>query len=161
VTIKFSKTGGSSKGIRDIIETEIVDFSRKNPGIVVYLKPRMKPTPVMVCEYLNGTRHWQILHKFGRDEIMAWLDYYVTRSGDPVKRYRKPCHTDWPSVQGVWNPFLNIPTALNVTPFPVPGRSQVLPQKVTATEQLLEMVSEGSQKALIIEQHRREHEHDP
>ncbi|KAI1309094.1 39S ribosomal protein L43, mitochondrial [Halotydeus destructor] len=153
VTVKFSKSGGTSKGARDFIESDIVDFSRNNPSVVVYLKPRKKPTPVLICEYVNGTRHWMNLKNFNRDEIVSWLDYYVTRCGDQVKRYRKPNHTDWPTIQGMWTPFTHIPTELNVSEFPQPLRAEWKEPLPSATEQLLKIIEENKLKSMILSEH--------
>lgn len=153
MTFKFRKDGVASKGLRDFIETDIVNFSRANPGIAIYLKPRLKPTPVMVCEYLNNTYHWFCLDKMSQKEVVEWLDYHVTRSGDPVKRYRKPHHTDWPSIQGVWTPFTNIPPHISVDGFPNSERS-VRPEKYpTATEQLLKLQQEDDVDSSLILKH--------
>lgn len=36
---------------REFIENHLLDFTRKNPGIVVYLKPRRHRKPVLYAEY--------------------------------------------------------------------------------------------------------------
>lgn len=36
---------------RDFLETNLIDFAKNNPGVVVYLKPRRHRGPVMVAEY--------------------------------------------------------------------------------------------------------------
>ena len=36
---------------REFIENHLLDFTRKNPGIVVYLKPRRHRIPVLYAEY--------------------------------------------------------------------------------------------------------------
>lgn len=36
---------------RDFIENDILDFTKANPEIVVYLKPRRHHSPVVVAEY--------------------------------------------------------------------------------------------------------------
>lgn len=51
ITLKFCKSSGSSRGFRDFIETELVNFAKENPGIVVYVKPRRHKTPVISAEY--------------------------------------------------------------------------------------------------------------
>lgn len=139
MTIKFSKYGGNAKGVRDFIEHDIVDFARANPGVALYLKPRRKQTPVLIAEYLNGSRHWFSMHNFTRDELKQWLDFYVNRSGAPIQRFRKPHHTDWPSIQGVWTPFVNVPPEMNVTEWPNEERGRLNAPKPTATEQLIRL----------------------
>merc|ERR1712062_99558 len=51
ITIKFCKSHITSKGVRDFIE-HLMDFTRRHPGVVVYLKPRRFKTPMIVGEYL-------------------------------------------------------------------------------------------------------------
>jgi large subunit ribosomal protein L43 len=139
VTFKFCKIGGSNKGLRDFIEHDIVNFCRDNPGVAVYLKPRFKPTPIMISEYLNGTRHWLNIKDMERLHIKEWLDFHLTRSGQPIQKFLKTQHTDWPSIQGVWTPFLHVPPELNVSDFPVESRGRARQQFVSATQQLLRL----------------------
>jgi large subunit ribosomal protein L43 len=51
MTIKFCKSHGGSRGVRDFIENDLVAFARDNPGVVMYLKPRRHRSPVVVAEY--------------------------------------------------------------------------------------------------------------
>ena len=51
ITIKFCKNHGSSQGVRDFIENDLVHFAKENPGVVVYVKPRRHRSPVVVAEF--------------------------------------------------------------------------------------------------------------
>lgn len=51
ITLKFCKSHGSSKGIREFIENNLVDFAKENPSVVLYVKPRRHRSPVLVAEY--------------------------------------------------------------------------------------------------------------
>ncbi|VEL41447.1 unnamed protein product [Protopolystoma xenopodis] len=51
LTLKFCKSRSDNKGMRDFIEEGLVDFARKNPGTVVYVKPRRHRAPLIVAEY--------------------------------------------------------------------------------------------------------------
>lgn len=51
ITFKFCKTRGDSRGVRDFIESEIVNFARANPSVVFYVKPRRHRAPLLVAEY--------------------------------------------------------------------------------------------------------------
>lgn len=37
--------------IREFIESELIDFARNNPGVVVYVKPRRHRGPTLTAEY--------------------------------------------------------------------------------------------------------------
>lgn len=156
ITFKFGKVGGGSRGVREFIETDLVNFSRSNPGIAIYLKPRMSESPVIVAEYLNGSRHWFSLRTMNKMEVTEWIDFHVNKSGERVKRYRKYHQTEWPSVQGVWTPFLNLPSELNVQSFPNQERGERKSKYLSATDQLLELQEEGDASPHIIEEHKTE-----
>nr|SVE86451.1 EOG090X0FS9 [Daphnia similis]SVE87078.1 EOG090X0FS9 [Daphnia similis]SVE87702.1 EOG090X0FS9 [Daphnia similis] len=139
ITLKFCKSHGGSRGVRDFIESDLMEFAKTNPGTVVYLKPRRHRSPCMVAEYLNGEREYLSCHEFSRDEVYKWLSYMCTRSGIPVMRFRKYQHTDYPTIQGVWNPFTHQAPEINVAEFPHEVLSKPIDQGPTATEQLIEI----------------------
>jgi large subunit ribosomal protein L43 len=51
ITIKYCKSNGSSKGMRDFIENHLVEFAKTNQNVAVYVKPRRHRGPVVVAEY--------------------------------------------------------------------------------------------------------------
>lgn len=142
ITLKFCKTTRQSKGVRDFIEQDLIDFTNKNPGVVVYLKPRRFKTGVVVGEYLDGSYHWQSFHKMTREEVKLWLEFMTTRSGQAIQVFIKEHKVDWPSTQGPWHPFLNKPTELNVSTFPNEKRSRFIPKKQSATDELIKIHQE-------------------
>jgi large subunit ribosomal protein L43 len=118
MTIKFCKSHGSSNGVRNFIETDMVDFARRNPGIAMYLKPRRHRSPVVVAEYLNGERHWMSLQNCEMEEVAKWLEVLSTSASEGNIRYKAFQHTDNPSVQGVWTPFTYKTPDHNIMEFP-------------------------------------------
>nr|CAG4651407.1 EOG090X0FS9 [Simocephalus serrulatus]SVE94563.1 EOG090X0FS9 [Simocephalus serrulatus] len=139
ITLKFCKNHGGSRGVRDFIESDLMDFAKSNPGTVVYLKPRRHRSPCAVAEYLNGEREYLSLHEFTRDEVQKWLSYMRTRSGIPTMRFRKYQHTDYPTIQGVWNPFTHQAAEINTAEFPHEDLSKPVNLAPSATEQLIEI----------------------
>jgi len=140
ITLRFCKSSGSSRGMRDFIETDLITFAQDHPGTAVYLKPRRHKSPSFVAEYLNGERSVISCHNFTSQQMVKWLNLYTTRSGIPLMKYLKMWHTECPSVQGVWSPFTNMDPALNVTRFPSEEFSKPAWEEKSATEELLEMV---------------------
>ncbi|XP_026318511.1 39S ribosomal protein L43, mitochondrial [Hyposmocoma kahamanoa] len=137
IVLKFCKSHGGSRGLRDYIEQNLVDFAKENPGIVVYLKPRRHRSAVVVGEYLNGERVWMSLHNKTHSEITKWIEVLRTQHGDVSSvRLRKFQHTEYPSVQGPWTPFTFKDSELNVANLPDAkfGVNNRLP--ISATEQL-------------------------
>ena len=139
VTFKISKFHGGSRGLREFIEKDLMDFARKNPGVVIYLKPRRIGPPSITAEYLNGHTQYRSFPAQPRDQIFKWVEFIKTQSGYPISRFIKNIHTDTPSIQGVWNPFTHKPSWLNITEFPNEKLSKAKTFYPSATEQLLEI----------------------
>lgn len=51
VTFKFCKENPGSRGIREFVENDLVDFAKNNPGVVVYLQPKRHRRPKIFAEY--------------------------------------------------------------------------------------------------------------
>lgn len=139
ITFRFSKSHGGSRGLREYIEKDLMDFARVNPGVVIYLKPRRIGPPSITAEYLNGHTQYRSFPTQPRDEILKWVEFIRTQSGYPISRFIKNIHTDTPSIQGVWNPFTHKPSQLNVTEFPNEELSKAETFFPSATEQLLKI----------------------
>jgi len=148
VTLKFCKGHGDSNGVRQFIQQDVVQWAKKNPSTVVYLKPRRHRSPVLVAEFLNGERHWQSLHNYSCDEVGAWLDYYKTHSGREFMDQHKMHYTDYASIQGYWNPHTHADPRLATTEFPHPHLSEARNIESTASEQLVWMLEDQRQKGL-------------
>ncbi|XP_063221843.1 large ribosomal subunit protein mL43 [Bacillus rossius redtenbacheri] len=139
ITFKFCKYNGASNGVREFLESDLLDFANGNPGIVVYVKPRRHHSPNITAEYLNGERQVISLHNFTRDEVNKWVKFLRTQSGNPFIRFRKMSQTVNPSIQGTWTPFTNRNPDLNVVEFPQEMLSHPVNLPRTATEHLQEI----------------------
>ncbi|RZC33406.1 39S ribosomal protein L43, mitochondrial, partial [Asbolus verrucosus] len=145
VVLKFCKNHGSSRGMRDFIESGLVDFAKNNPGIVVYLKPRRHRTAVISAEFLNGDKQWINCRNFTKEEITKWLSLLRTQSGDKTGfRLRKLLHTDHPSIQGPWTPYTFKDPSENLVKYPNKELSQSKKLEKTATEQLIELFNRSN-----------------
>lgn len=144
ITLRFCKSSGSSRGIRDFIETDLISFAQDHPGTAVYLKPRRHKSPSFVAEYLNGEREVISCHNFTAQQMVKWLNLYTTRSGVPLMRYIQMWRTECPSIQGVWSPFTNKDPILNVVQYPNEDLSRPAFEEKSATKELLEMVKNQS-----------------
>ncbi|CAG2066908.1 unnamed protein product, partial [Timema podura] len=142
ITFKFCKNHGASRGIREFLETDLIDFSKNNPGIVVYVKPRRHRSPNLTVEYLNGERQVINCHNFSREEVSKWVTLLRTQSGNPTIRYRKLWHTDSPSIQGPWTPFTNRRPELNLAQFPRVFKSKQEERDESETEEHEEITEE-------------------
>ncbi|XP_064630809.1 large ribosomal subunit protein mL43-like [Lineus longissimus] len=140
LTIKFCKSWPCSRGTRDYIENHLVDFTKKNPGVVVYVQPRRHRAPVLVGEYLNGEKHQVHIRNYNNHEVGEWIKYLRTHSGATDGRLEKKWHTDTPSIQGVWTPFLNKDSEVNLAEFPDEELGSAAVKELSATDELLQSV---------------------
>jgi len=118
LTLKFCKSHAGSRGLRYFIENDLMEFTRANPGTVIYLQPRRHGSAVIVAEYLNGNKQDKSVQFLNREDVCEWVGHLKDRSGEDLKRIMKQQHTDSPSIQGIWTPFTNAPSHLNVASFP-------------------------------------------
>ncbi|KAL6262510.1 hypothetical protein P5V15_005308 [Pogonomyrmex californicus] len=126
--------------MRNFIEHDLVNYAKENPGIVVYIKPRRHRHPVIVAEYLNGDRQWMEVANYSRDDIIKWMELLRTQFHDgPSLRLRKLWHTEFPSIQGPWTPFIFRNPMLNLAQFPNKEFGAAIKFSPTATEQLIEL----------------------
>ncbi|PSN47619.1 hypothetical protein C0J52_04577 [Blattella germanica] len=164
LTIKFCKNNGSSRGVREFIEKDLLDFAQNYPGVVVYVKPRRHRGPCLSAEYselklffeiftavyavnfdtvsVNGEKHYVSCRNLSRDEILKWINLLRTQSGNQVIRLRKLWHTDCPSIQGPWSPFEEL------------SRPFIMPK--TATDRLKEIFEEQRRNVATLDEKRAE-----
>ncbi|GJQ72888.1 putative 39S ribosomal protein L43 [Trypoxylus dichotomus] len=141
VVLKFCKNNGSSRGLRDFVEKELVNFAKDNPGTVVYLKPRRHRTPVIVAEYLNGDKQYINCHNYTCEEVMKWLNLLRTQAGNS---------------EGPWTPYTFRDPVLNLAEFPNEELGKPLYQAQSATEKLLEIFEKQKRNIKDLENNRGE-----
>ncbi|XP_067951056.1 large ribosomal subunit protein mL43-like [Watersipora subatra] len=107
LTVQFCKEEARSQGVREFMEKDFVDFARNNQSVAMYAQVRRHRNPSLVAEYLNGKTHIIPIGNQTSEQVIEWLDWLRTRSGEELYRIRKNQHTDTPSIQGTWAPFTN------------------------------------------------------
>ncbi|XP_050309217.1 39S ribosomal protein L43, mitochondrial [Anthonomus grandis grandis] len=140
VVLKFCMSSGASRGMREFIETRLINFVNESPEVAVYMKPRRHRTPIIKAEYLNGDTQWVNARNFTEEEVLKWLKLLKSQSTDRTGiRLRKLLHTDHPSIQGPWTPYTFRDPKLNLATFPDENLSGPELFEKSATEQLMEM----------------------
>lgn len=159
LTLNFCRTRYDSFGIRQFIEHDLLNFANANPGVVLYLRPIHMKSPYLIGEYLNGRRASVHVSNFDRAEVNRWVSYLRTRSGQRIVHFKVPQRTPYPSIQGFWNPFTNVPTDRNIIQYPNHEIGLYAPTDLTATERLLAMIKEKQPgNVQIIEENETEDE---
>jgi len=148
ITLRFCKEHGGSRHMREFVENHLLEFTQQNPGVVVYLQPRRHRAPSMVAEYLNGRRETMNLSGKAPAEICQWVEFMRTRQGCQIVELEKPHHTDNPSTQGIWHPFMFADTETAAVKFPNDLLSKIKPVAVgtTATEAILAEQQQAKKK---------------
>lgn len=144
LTIKFSKSGGSSREVRKFIETRLVDVARSNPGCAIYVKPRIFKAPVVSAEYLNGNKQYVNLYQMSAVQVEAWLEWFLNRSGQDLYKLNRPTASSRPTIQGIWTPFTFRDPETNVIKFPCEERGKHMSVHPSATEQLEKLANESN-----------------
>merc|ERR1711936_443613 len=134
ITLRFCKESHGSRPMRDFVENHLLEFSEKHPGVVVYMQPRRHRAPSIAAEFLNGRREVKDLSGKETDEICQWIEHQRTRSGVEIVRHVQPHHTDSPSTQGIWHPFMFRDTETAVAKFPCKELSEIKNVGRTATD---------------------------
>jgi hypothetical protein len=88
---------------------------------------------------VNGYKEDVTLRKCSKEEISQWIGLMKGRSGGQIMRLRKEWHTDTPSIQGVWHPFLFKDTKLNITDIKDKSLSQYISPYKSASDKLKEL----------------------
>ncbi|XP_005090362.1 39S ribosomal protein L43, mitochondrial [Aplysia californica] len=138
ITFRFCKSHGGSRHMRDFIENNLLEFTQKNPGVVCYLQPRRHRPPSVVAEFLNGRREVMLLSGKEVPEICKWVEHMRTRSGVQIVNMIQNNHTETPSTQGIWHPFMFRDSEMAATEFPSKKFSQIQVTGKTATDLVLE-----------------------
>ncbi|KAL9968269.1 hypothetical protein ACROYT_G026622 [Oculina patagonica] len=112
VTFNYCKTGGSSRGVREFIDKNIVDFAKNNPGIAIYVRERNGKHPRIIANFINGNTKEVNIRNAKPEKVKELVTSLKNASGEEVQKLRKFWHTENPSIQGTWNPFLNKPPSL-------------------------------------------------
>ncbi|KAL5477902.1 hypothetical protein EMCRGX_G024757 [Ephydatia muelleri] len=107
LTLQYCKNGGSSNGMREYIDTHVIKFALANPQVSVYVRHRPSRHPRIIGEFLNGNSKVIAVNKLKCKEVKEHVDLLRTSSGIKATKLKKWWHTDNPSIQGNWSPFLN------------------------------------------------------
>ena len=67
---------------------------------------------------LNGGEEYISTHVNTCEDIVKWVEYLRGRSGYPIERLRKYHHTDYPSIQGPWTPWIHRHPGINIKEYP-------------------------------------------
>jgi len=105
ITLTCCKHGGSSRGLREMIETKLPQYQKINPRIEFFIEHRNGKHPFVKGEYVNGLNKVLCVANEPPEDIEKRMDYLKNQWGTFSKTLRTRVYTNTKSVQGPWNPF--------------------------------------------------------
>eukprot|EP01027_Heterolobosea_sp_BB2_P003104 GEZU01004701.1.p2 GENE.GEZU01004701.1~~GEZU01004701.1.p2 ORF type:complete len:151 (+),score=20.81 GEZU01004701.1:48-455(+) len=106
IIINYCDIGGSSRGVREYINTELFKFAEKNPQIQFEVKLRRGHHPYVAGEYVHGKVHTHPLQNVSAETVAEKLLMLRNQWGTKAKKMLYGKKTRNPSIQGEWNPLL-------------------------------------------------------
>ena len=83
-----------------------------------------------------------------QDIVCQWIGQVRGRSGVQIQKFVKDWHTDMPSIQGVWHPFLFKDTKMSVADMRDKSLHEFRPMKKSATEKVEKLYEEQSKQSV-------------
>lgn len=104
IVLRYCDWGGSSKGMREFLRAQVVDFCRANPDVAVETEVKRNRHPFIRGVYLNGRE--KTIDCPNRD--VAWIAEKVRFLNEQVgdrasSRYSQPVYSSRPTIQGLWD----------------------------------------------------------
>ncbi|GMM52263.1 mitochondrial 54S ribosomal protein [Starmerella bacillaris] len=104
ITLRFCNWGGSSKGMRELLRTQLKDIAAKDPKIEFNVLQE-SGHPVIQGEYTNGVKKTICVRNKNPTEILEKLTFIKDCGGTKLKKYKRAVESTNESVRGVWSPF--------------------------------------------------------
>jgi large subunit ribosomal protein L43 len=103
--IRYSDRDGSSRGIRDWMRENLVDFAKSNPALKVETQLKRATHPFVRAYYANGNDKTIGLKNLDAEDIDDYIFDLRSQIGRKISSggYAKPVLSQCRSVQGEWN----------------------------------------------------------
>jgi large subunit ribosomal protein L43 len=104
ILVRYCDLGGSSRGVRGFVQSELVDFARSVPHAQVVTEIRRNRHPILRADYLEGTPRTVGVKNHSPAEILNVAKGLRDTTGRRVVRLSEPVISKNPSIQGIWDP---------------------------------------------------------
>eukprot|EP01115_Flamella_aegyptia_P008983 TRINITY_DN37715_c1_g1_i3.p1 TRINITY_DN37715_c1_g1~~TRINITY_DN37715_c1_g1_i3.p1 ORF type:complete len:142 (-),score=13.01 TRINITY_DN37715_c1_g1_i3:227-652(-) len=118
LTIFYCKWGGSSKGMRDYISSDLIlNFKNENPKIELNLQHKANRHPYVKGEYIEGRYHYKDgkQHPYTitaknktKYEIEEIVEFMKNKWGQKSKKFVDHYKVNKHTIQGYWNPQFGV-----------------------------------------------------
>jgi large subunit ribosomal protein L43 len=101
MVLSYCERGGSSKGVRNFLETMLVPFAEHNPQISIQVAIRPHRYPQVVAEYLVDKPKALSLKGLSAHQVSTRIQLLRDMRPLPLRKWDKAFRST-PSVQGAW-----------------------------------------------------------
>ena len=104
LVVRYCSIGGSSRGTRDFLRKEFIEFATKNPQVQCKAILGKGKHPVVEGRYVWGVNKVCDLRNKQPKQISELVQLLRNTSGHKVTQFKVPVISKKPSIQGQWQP---------------------------------------------------------
>lgn len=104
IILRYCNWGGSSKGARELLRSNIKEVAAKYPKVQFELV-RDSGHPVLKGQYANGKEKVICVKNYDPVKIAEKIHLLTQSSGNQLKKYTVAVESPNGSVRGIWSPF--------------------------------------------------------
>lgn len=104
VTLRYCNWGGSSKGMRELLRSQLRTIAEANPKIE-FVAQKKAGHPIVQGEYANGATKTVCVRNYEPSKILEKIELVQNSSGNKLKKYQRAVESHNESVRGIWSPF--------------------------------------------------------
>mmetsp|Transcript_107814 Transcript_107814/g.211251 ORF Transcript_107814/g.211251 Transcript_107814/m.211251 type:complete len:132 (+) Transcript_107814:78-473(+) len=110
LVIRYSDYDGSSKGVREWMRANLVDFAKKNPDLQVTTVLKRCVHPFVRGNYENGNSKTICIKNLQPENITDYVNNLRNQIGRKTSSngYKKPVLSKCTSVQGEWHERMDL-----------------------------------------------------
>ncbi|KAK5581550.1 hypothetical protein RB653_001586 [Dictyostelium firmibasis] len=107
LAINYCEFSGSSKYIRNVLNSSISEFKQLNPQIELEQNIKRGSHPFLTATYESGVTKTVPLRGRTEDKVLKHIQNLRDISGSKPRKFGDRYITKTESIQGLWHPFIN------------------------------------------------------
>ncbi|PRT56308.1 54S ribosomal protein L51, mitochondrial [Wickerhamiella sorbophila] len=104
IVLRYCNWGGSSRGMRKLLNENIRQIAAENPEIEVVVQKK-SGHPIVQGFYANGNIKSVCVRNYEPSKILEKISVVRNSSGEKLRKYNRAVESKNESVRGIWSPF--------------------------------------------------------